>query len=248
VKTRWLHGNAYDMPVLLAASPPTACGCARVGSALQNASHSCHSEPVYSEPLYSEPKCMHTMDELPSLQRIMMRTRMATGDTTPGQGRMTRAAGGRSCWAPRSCGATRWRTLASSPSRRASTARSSRRAPADHPLSICPTFVACSATGLSLWPPTCPELSTCFVLPPQEGRFPEIGRAQVGRVKDMVFSPAQLVEHVSRFMSLFPGDVILTGRAPCLEAPPPPHRSPYRSPCVCYFRGIPITFITLPSV
>ena len=73
------------MPVLPAASPPPACGCARVGAALQDASHSCRSEPLYSEPLCSEPECMHTMDELPSLQRIMMRARMATGDTTPGE-------------------------------------------------------------------------------------------------------------------------------------------------------------------
>ena len=34
---------------------------------------------------------------------------------------------------------------------------------------------------------------------------------QTGNTRDMIFSVAQLVAYVSRFMSLQPGDVILTG-------------------------------------
>ncbi len=43
---------------------------------------------------------------------------------------------------------------------------------------------------------------------------------QVGNTRDMEFNCGQILEYVSRFMTLFPGDVILTGRPPPLDGFP----------------------------
>lgn len=43
---------------------------------------------------------------------------------------------------------------------------------------------------------------------------------QVGNTRDMEFKCGQILEYVSRFMTLFPGDVILTGRPPPLDGFP----------------------------
>jgi 2-keto-4-pentenoate hydratase/2-oxohepta-3-ene-1,7-dioic acid hydratase in catechol pathway len=34
---------------------------------------------------------------------------------------------------------------------------------------------------------------------------------QMGRTKDMVFSPSELVSYISQMMTLEPGDVVMTG-------------------------------------
>jgi 2,4-didehydro-3-deoxy-L-rhamnonate hydrolase len=39
-------------------------------------------------------------------------------------------------------------------------------------------------------------------------------RRQVGNTKTMVFTVAQIVSYVSRFMTLYPGDLIATGTPP----------------------------------
>jgi 2-keto-4-pentenoate hydratase/2-oxohepta-3-ene-1,7-dioic acid hydratase in catechol pathway len=39
-------------------------------------------------------------------------------------------------------------------------------------------------------------------------------RFQTGNTKTMIFGPAQLVSYVSRFMTLYPGDLITTGTPP----------------------------------
>lgn len=43
---------------------------------------------------------------------------------------------------------------------------------------------------------------------------------QVGNTRDMDFNCGQILEYVSRFMTLFPGDVVLTGRPPPLDGYP----------------------------
>eukprot|EP00277_Geminigera_cryophila_P015018 CAMPEP_0179440118 /NCGR_PEP_ID=MMETSP0799-20121207/23708_1 /TAXON_ID=46947 /ORGANISM="Geminigera cryophila, Strain CCMP2564" /LENGTH=198 /DNA_ID=CAMNT_0021223129 /DNA_START=115 /DNA_END=711 /DNA_ORIENTATION=- len=43
---------------------------------------------------------------------------------------------------------------------------------------------------------------------------------QVGNTRDMEFNCGQILEYVSRFMTLFPGDVVLTGRPPPLDGYP----------------------------
>mmetsp|Transcript_14734 Transcript_14734/g.22905 ORF Transcript_14734/g.22905 Transcript_14734/m.22905 type:complete len:99 (-) Transcript_14734:21-317(-) len=40
---------------------------------------------------------------------------------------------------------------------------------------------------------------------------------QSASTSGMVFTPGQVIEHVSRFMPLFPGDIVLLGRPPMLE-------------------------------
>lgn len=44
---------------------------------------------------------------------------------------------------------------------------------------------------------------------------------QKSNTKHMKFDIGQLLQHVTRFMPLYPGDVVLTGRPPCLPDAPP---------------------------